>query len=121
MKVTTLVLNADGEPHFQGEDHFKVEHLIEIAKERESTAREKGAEWTAGAVSFFGKEVVTAVNTGENDDVSKAITNMLMASWLFDSLYCGITAAHYLTSDMKFTIGLDGTVAHTRVPATQPK
>ncbi|ALZ70334.1 hypothetical protein BRN52_01315 [Xanthomonas oryzae pv. oryzae] len=68
-------------------------------------------------MSFFGGEVVKAVNTGEHDDVTKAIIQMLMAAWLFDSLYCGLTAAHYLESDMKFTIAADGAVAHTRVDA----
>lgn len=119
MKVTTLVLNADGEPHFKSEDQFDIKNLIEIAKEREQNAREKGAEWTAGAVSFFGGEVVKAVNTGEHDDVTKAIIQMLMAAWLFDSLYCGLTATHYLESDMRFTIAADGAVAHTRVDAVK--
>ena len=117
MNVTTLVLNANGEPHFKSEDQFDIENLFEIAKTREQNARDKGAEWTAGAVSFFGSEVVKAVNTGEHNDVSKAIIQMFMAAWLFDSLYCGITANHYLESDMKFTIAADGAVAHTRVDA----
>lgn len=115
MKITTLVLNADGEPHFQSEDQFDIEYLFEITKTREQNAREQGAEWTAGAVTFFGGEVVKAVNTGEHNDVSKAIIKMLMATWLFDSLYCGITAAHYLESDMEFTIAADSAVAHKRV------
>lgn len=117
MKVTTLVLNAKGDPHFQSEDQFDIAALIEIAKARENNARDMGADWTAGAVTFFGREVVNAVNTGEHRDVSKAIIQMLMATWLFDSLYCGITTTHYIESDMKFTIAADGTVAHTRVPA----
>lgn len=121
MKITTLVLNADGEPHFRGEDQFNIEKLFEIAKTREQNARERGAEWTAGAISFFGGEVVKAVNTGEHDDVSKAIIDMLMSSWLFDSLYCGITFAHYLESGMEFTIAADSTVVHTRVPNTTNK
>ena len=119
MKVTTLILNADGEPHFQSEDQFNIENMFEIAKTREQSARDKGAEWTAGAVSFFGSEVVKAVNTGEHGDVSKAIIQMLMATWLFDSLYCGTTTTHYLESNMKFTIAADGAVAHTRVSVTQ--
>jgi len=118
MKVTTLVLNTDGDPHFQSEDKFDIENLFGVAKTREQNARDKGAEWTAGAVTFFGSEVVKAVNTGEHGDVSKAIIQMLMATWLFDSLYCGITAAHYLESDMKFTITADGAVAYTRVSTT---
>lgn len=72
-------------------------------------------------MSFFGGEVVKAVNTGEHDDVSKAIIQMLMATWLFDSLYCGITAAHYLESDMEFTIAADSAVAHKRVSITTNK
>lgn len=118
MKVTTLVLNANGEPHFQGEDQFNIEQLFEIFKTREQISRDNGAEWTAGAIAFWGGEVVKAVNIGEDDDVSEAIYNILMGAWLFDSLYCGITAAQYLKSDMKFTIAADGAVAHTRVPAT---
>ncbi len=118
MKITTLVLNADGEPHFQSEDQFNIEELFEIAKTREQLSRDKGAEWTAGAVSFFGGEVVKAVNTGEHNDVSKAIIDMLMAAWLFDSLYCDVTPAHYLESEIKFTIAVDGVVTHTRVPVT---
>ncbi|SDP88786.1 hypothetical protein [Acidovorax cattleyae] len=120
MKVTTLVLNTNGEPHFQSEDQFDVENLFEISKSREQSARDMGSEWTAGAVSFFGGEVVKAVNTGEHADVSKAIIQMLMATWLFDSLYCGITANTYRESDMKFTITPDGAVSHTRIP-TQNK
>lgn len=118
MKVRTLILNADGDPHFQSEDDINVESLIEIAKPREDMAREKGADWTAGAISFFGSEIVKAVNTGEHDDVTKAIFQMLMATWLFDSLYCGISVAHYRQSELQFTITSDGVVAHTRVPAT---
>lgn len=41
MKVTTLVLNADGEPHFKSEDQFDIKNLIEIAKTREQNARER--------------------------------------------------------------------------------
>jgi hypothetical protein len=117
LKVTTLILNADGEPHFCGENHLDTENLFVVAKSREQTARDQGAEWTAGAVSFFGSEVVKAVNFGEHDDVSKAIIDMCMSAWLFDSMYCGVSADQYLESDMKFTISHAGVVAHTRVPA----
>jgi len=115
MKVITLVLNAEGEPHFQSEDTFDFQNLLLVAKSREQEVREKGANWTAGGISFFGTEVVKAVNTGEHDDVSKAIIQMLMVSWLFDSQFCSMTADHYLKSDMKFTISADGIVARTLV------
>jgi hypothetical protein len=114
MKVKTLVLNADGEPHFQSEGHFNIENLFEITKIREQNFRDKGEKWTGGAVSFFGSEVVKAVDTGEHHDVSEAIIQMLMATWLYDSLYCGITAIHYIESDMQFTVAANGVVAYTR-------
>lgn len=116
MKVTTLVLNKIGEPHFRSEDQFNIEELFEIAKPREQIFRSRGAELTAGAVTYFGSEVIKAVDSGEHNDVTKAIIQLLMATWLFDSLYSGVTAALYLKSDMEFTIAADNTVVHTRVP-----
>lgn len=115
MKVKTLVLNAEGEPHFQSEDQFNIENLFEIAKSSEQICRDHGAKFTAGAVSFYGGELIKAVNTGEHADVSKAIMEILQAAWLFDSLFDGVTNAQYLESDMKFTIADNGTVVHTRV------
>ena len=44
--------------------------------------------------------------------------NMLMATWLFDSLFCGITKAQYLESDMQFIISHDGVVTHKRVSSS---
>jgi hypothetical protein len=117
VKVTTLVLNAGGEPHFISEEHFDAKNLFVVARSREPQARDQGAEWTAGAVSFFGTEVVKAIDIGEHEDVSKAIVDMLMAAWLFDSLYGGVSEDQYLESDMEFTISHDGAVARSRVPA----
>lgn len=117
MNVTTLVLNESGEPHFKSEDKFNLDELFKIANGREQLSRDNGADWTAGAVTFFGGEVVKAVNTGEHADVTKAIIQMLMATWLVDSLYFGVTADQYRESAMKFTIAANGAVAHTRVPA----
>jgi hypothetical protein len=120
MKVTTLVLNADGEPHFKSEDHFDITNLFAIAKSREKMVRDKGAEWTVGAVSAFGSEVIKAVNFGEHDALSKAIIQMLMAAWLFDSLYGGISKDQYLKSNSEFTILHTGAVAYTRIPVVTP-
>jgi len=117
MKVTTLVLNGKGEPHFEAIDNLNTEQLISLAKEREQLARDKGMEWTMGAVTFYGSEVVHAVNSGELRDVSMAVTNMVMATRLLDFLYCGVTADQYRKSDFKFVITDDGAIAHTRLPA----
>jgi len=119
MKVTTLILNTKGEPHFESVDHLNTEQLVSFAKDREQLAREKGAEWTMGAVTFFGSELVKAVNTGEHKDVSMAVTNMVMAAWLLDSLYCGVTVDQYRESDFRFVVADNGAVAHTRLPAAK--
>lgn len=65
---------------------------------------------------IFWENFVNALNTDEHHAVTKTIVQMLMAPWFFDSLYCGITAAHYLVSDMKFTSAAGGTVARRHIP-----
>ncbi|MFZ6723595.1 hypothetical protein [Undibacterium sp. Ji49W] len=117
MNVTTLVLNTNGDPHFQSEEQYNIENLFEVAKEREMAVRQEGREWAAGAIPFFGKELVNAVKTGEHKDVSNAIIQMLMATWLFDFVYCGATAASYIKSDIEFTVAHDGSVAYNRIDA----
>ena len=116
MKITTLVLNAEGEPHFQGEDEINLDNLFELASSRKQTARDKGEEWTRGAISFFGSEVVTAVNTGEHKDVTKAIYEMLLVTWVYEEMYLGATTASFQKSDLNFTITNDGIVVQTKFP-----
>lgn len=117
MKVTTLVLNPAGDPHFRSEEHFDTANLLKIAEDRVQNCRDKGADWTAGAIPFWAGEVLKAVEEGTDDDLSRATISMVMAAWLFDSIYCGVTAAQYHASDFEFTIAADGVVQHTRVPA----
>lgn len=117
VKITTLVLNAEGDPHFKSEDSINIENLIQISKKNEQNAREKGNEWTAGAISFFGTQLVNAVDSGESDDVSKAVIQMVMASWIHDSIFCGVQAKDYLESDIKYTVTHNGVVAMTRIPS----
>lgn len=118
MKVTTLVLNADDEPHFQGEDQIDLKNLFEVAKSKKQNARDKGEEWTRGAISAFGSRVVTAVNTGENEDVTMAIIDLLLVTWIYEEMYLGATTDSFSKSDLHFTITNDGIVAQTRVPPT---
>lgn len=117
MEVVALVLNASGEPHFKTTQHLNPDKLMAVAKDRVQLAREKGADWTAGAISFYGQELVKAVKVGENKDVDMAVTNMVMAAWLFDSVFGGITADTYRRSSFEFVITNDGIVSHTRLPA----
>jgi hypothetical protein len=118
MKVTTLVLNANDEPHFQGEDQIDLQNLFEVAKSKKQNARDKGEEWTRGAISFFGSKVVTAVNTGENKDVTQAIVELLLVTWVYEEMYLGATTDSFSKSDLHFTITNDGIVAQTKIPPT---
>lgn len=116
MQVVALVLNADGEPHFQTTQHFDADKLIRVAQDRVQLAREKGADWTAGAISFFGQQLVEAVKVGENHDVDVAVTNMVMAAWVFDSQFGGVTAETYRNASFRFVVADNGIVSHTRLP-----
>lgn len=114
MKIHTIVLNEDGSQNFEGEDQFDIDELFKLAKSREQLSLNNGKEWTAGAVPFFGGEVVKAVDSGDHQDVTRAIIKLVMSTWLYESLYCGITAADYRGSDMQFSITHDGMVTYTR-------
>lgn len=115
MNVTTLVLNEAGDPHFRAEDQIDLGHFFTMAEEREQKVRDMGAEKAAGAIRFWGSEVVKAVETGESADVTKAIIPMVMAAWLYDSIYFGVKAAQYRDSNLEFTIWANGMVKHTRI------
>lgn len=115
MKITTLVLNENGDPHFQAEDQIDIDGLFEIAKSKKEGARSNGEEWTRGAISFYGSEVVTAVNTGENKDVTSAINHLLLVTWIYEEMYLGATTDTFRQFDLKFTITHDGVVMQTRV------
>lgn len=115
MKVTTLVLNAEGDPHFEAEDHIDLVNLFEIAEIKKQNIHDKGEEFVRGAVSHYGSEVVSAVNTGEYEDVTKAIIQLVLVTWIYEELYLGSTRASFQDKDLKYTITQDGIVMHTKV------
>lgn len=115
MEITTLVLNAAGDPHFRAVDQIEPGHFFKMASEREQMVRDMGAEKAAGAIPFWGSEVVKAVNTGESADVTKAIIPMVMAAWLHDSVYLGVKDEQYRQSRLEFTIWANGIVKHSLV------
>jgi hypothetical protein len=117
MKVTTVVLNANGHPHFETVDHLDAEALLRLANDRAPLAREQGADWTRGSVTFYGNELISAVHTGEHRDVDAAVTNMVMSACLLDTIYGGASDADYRDSDLKFVVSESGTVLITRLPA----
>ena len=114
MKIHTVVLNEDGSPNFEGEDQFNIDELFKFAQSREQLSRDNGKEWAAGAVSFFGGGVLQAVKAGEHNEIAKAIIKLVVSTWLYESLYCGITKDDYRSSALKFSITHDGMVTYTR-------
>lgn len=114
MKVIVLVLNEDGDPHFKSEEDFRFDGLLEIAKEKEPMARDYGAEWTKDAITFFGAQVLKAVNQGENRELTEATIQMVIASLLFDSIFCAVCTDDFRHSELNYTIYANGVVAYTR-------
>ena len=116
MKVITLVLNEESEPHFRAEDHPDVEKLFEIATSKMQGAKTQGEEFTRGAINFWGTEIVAAVNTGEHKDVTKAIYGLLLTVLVYENLFLGATLDSLRSTDWQFTITVDGVVVQTRIP-----
>lgn len=116
MKVTSLVLNEHGEPHYREEAHYNVDGLIKVAAAKENIAREAGADKMVDIVTSFGKAYVNVVNTGEDADIDKALMELIVTLWLLDTVHFGISVDAMRDSDFDLTITDDGIVKYTRVP-----
>ncbi|SMG61528.1 hypothetical protein SAMN06265784_1232 [Paraburkholderia susongensis] len=87
-----------------------------VAESKEDLVREKGEEWAAGAIPFFGGELINVMKAGElGKAVDKAAIELAMAVWLFDSIYCGLSPEVFVKCDLDLTMWHDGTVVCTRV------
>ena len=117
MKVTALVLNDQGEPHYRQEAYYNVEGMIKVAETREAVVREAGANNMANIITSSGKEYVKSVNTGEYDDMDKALANLTMMLWLFDTVCVGIDIETMCGHNFDVTIADNGAVKFTRIPA----
>lgn len=91
--------------------------LMSAAAKRVREARDRGYAWTAGAVSFFAQELMTAIKTGKRTNaVEIQAANVAMAAWLCDSLYGNVSAEQFARSDLIFTFLADGSVEYQRIP-----
>jgi hypothetical protein len=117
MKVTALVLNGQGEPHYRQEAHYNVEGMIKAAETREAVVREAGANKMVNIITYSGKEYVNAVNTGEYDDMDKALANLTLMLWLFETVCAGMDIETICGHDFDVTIADNGAVKFTRIPA----
>ncbi|MYM96458.1 hypothetical protein [Duganella vulcania] len=59
MIVKSVVLNEAMQEVFQNQLEIDALALTVAAETREEMARTKGADWTAGAIPFFGQELIT--------------------------------------------------------------
>lgn len=117
MKIETFVLNEQGNVKFKSEDDVDFDTLRQMVKEREKIAKNQGPTWTAGAITFFGDKVIKAVENHDSTGIAASIYSMMIANWVFDSVFGGSTEADYQKINMRFTIGADGSVSTTRILA----
>lgn len=116
MLVKTVVLDSNMQEVFAHEMEINALRLMVAAESREEQARKKGAEWTSGAIPFFGGELINAIRGKHSaDKVEQQAINVAMCAWLFDSIYCGVTAEAFAKSDLVFTMLPGGAVKYDRV------
>jgi len=118
--IRTRVLDDNWERIFEADTRINAERLIQIARSREPLARRKGMEWTAGAVPFFGTELIRAMKAEElGPAIDDAAIQVAMAAWLLDSIYGGLDAHTFMGCTLQFTMLPGGAVEYTRLPARQ--
>lgn len=118
MLINITVLDDAFSPVFKYQTEINQLNLMIIAESREKMVKEKGAEWTAGGVTFCGKQLVEKFNASnkKNPDLQKEATETAMALWLFQSIYCGVTAESFMKTNLDLRISPDGTVQSTSHP-----
>lgn len=115
MQITTVVLDEAGAPRFNAEVQVDPISLMVLAETREDLVRSKGAEWAAGAIPFWGKQLAdAAVSARPQAEIEQVAIQVAIAAWLFDSVYGGIEAELFAHSDLHFTVTPQGAVKYDR-------
>jgi len=108
--------NAD--PSLVMEAQVDAAMLMTMAQPREAEARQRGPEWTGGALPFFVQELVDALESGKPaQDIEIPAANAAMAAWLYDSVHDGVSADIFAQCDLVFTLLPGGVVQYDRTPA----
>jgi hypothetical protein len=119
MRIETRAVDEAGQLVFQGRTEVDALALMVMAESRESLARSKGRAFTAGAIPFFGAQLVEAARSGkEQHELKKAALDVALFAWLVDSIYDGVTAEAFMKSDLRFTMLPGGAVKYDRIPAS---
>lgn len=110
----------DAEPSLVAETRIDATALMTMAQAREAEARQRGPEWTGGAIPFFVQELVDALEAGQPaQDIETQAANAAMAAWLYDSVHDGVSADIFAQCDLEFTLAPGGVVQYDRTPATE--
>lgn len=117
MLIKTRVLDESLNTVFQAHTEISARNLIEVAKSREALARSKGPNWAADAIPVFGEKLIVLMRSATlGDEVDNAAIQVAMAAWLYDSIYCGLDADTFASSDLQFTMLAGGAVEYKRMP-----
>ena len=122
MKIITRVLNEAGERIYEGQTTINASNLAAVAKFREPMIREKGAKWTADGIPVFGKDLILAMEHGElGQELEMKAINLAKMSWLYDSIYGGVSFEEFSGSHLEFTMLHGGAVVYQRFISTDVK
>lgn len=90
--------------------------LTVVSEPRQDMAREKGPDWTHGAITFFGRELANATKLRlPSIEIDRSVMSLAVAVWVFGSVFEGLTAEQFVKSDLAFTITPDGMVRYDRL------
>ena len=115
MDISITVLNETG--GIAHRSHMSVDGLMltVAAESRQDIARAKGPDWTHGAITHYGSEILDAVRMRKpNKELELSTYNLAMAVWVFGSVFGEQTTEQFVDSDLAFTITPDGIVRYDK-------
>lgn len=90
--------------------------LAVVSEPRQDMAREKGPDWTHGAITFFGLELAKAIQLRvPSVEIDRLVMNLAIAVWVFSSVFEGLTAENFVDSNLSLTVTPDGMVRCERL------
>jgi len=118
MQINTTIYGEDGTVSFRNVRSIDALMLTIAAESREKEARKGGASFTQAGINTFALELINQVKSSEpKKALEMTITNMALMTWLFESLYCGVTTETFIGLDLTYTIYPGGIVQLDKAPA----
>lgn len=129
MLLYVEILNADSEPRYAHVGMHSPWHVFDLAESQREKTLKNGANWSAGLVSFLASKLIEVLDnpaqanliepfgrSTQANRIDAAIHDFLLANWLYDSVFCGLTTDDYLNSEVHFVIAHDSRVLRSLVP-----